>query len=433
MTRNKRGKQPLHGPPVPPKGTKKKRAVIQDSTDDEGTLPDPDPFANLSPELAGVMKFFKTAMEKQEKAIEDQNEKLDDFISSSATQAVPVPQPGPQPGPSSGPTAPQASSSSSNAVPLSQAPVAVPSGLQPVVSVGRGRGKTGPVLPPPPPPPPVGELGNSLLSSLGQFDDVLDNLDNTDVNMDDPDPDDQMDSSIPIGSLLEDSTEANVTSIFSIPTPSSSVFGENYLQQEIGVDNIREALIEKEEGKMSSPDKKRLIRVLMEVKFVWMDLVKALALSLHMRPLSHIMTMVNQLGPAEAAKRWDSGQLSLKKHVDGLSEKIRVELSHVYIANCKVRNKFGFGLVDNIIKNRDLQILTKDEMVKFEKAVATMNRAKNQDKGKKSKGKNPGKNARKSGKGQKPDSGDKPKFPKCPDCGKIGHVKGDAKCKAPAP
>ena len=107
----------------------------------------------------------------------------------------------------------------------------------------------------------------------------------------DPPPKDSQtgDNHVPFGNLLEDPSKiAESTSIFSTPTPSSAVLGDDYLQQEIGVDNIREALIEKEEGKMSSPDKKRLIRVLMEVKFVWSDLIKTLALSLQMRPLNHI-------------------------------------------------------------------------------------------------------------------------------------------------
>ena len=292
----------------------------------------------------------------------------------------------------------------------------------------------------PPPPPPV-NVGTTLLKDIDQFEDAVadgnnNNVDmvDTDDTMDDdvadPDPVDAVDNKIPFGNLLQDQSTSSATSIFSAPIPSSAVLGGDYLQQEIGVDNIREAHIEKEEGKMSSPDKKRLIRVLMEIKFVWSDLIKALALSLQMRPLNHIMTLVSQLGATKAMERWDSEQLGLKKHVDSLSEKIRVELSHVYIANCKVRNKFGFGLVDNIIKNKDLKILTKDELADFEKAVTIMNKSKTQDKGKKSRGKNPGKNARK---GKKPDLNDKPKFPKCPDCGKIGHVKGDAKCKAPSP
>ena len=175
-----------------------------------------------------------------------------------------------------------------------------------------------------------------------------DDPDEEDVQIDIPIPE------VPLGNLLQDLKLVNAPeTIFSKPTPSSMVLGEDYLKQEIGVDNIRESLIKKEEGKMSSPDKKRLIRVLMETKFVWSDLVKALALSLQMRPLTHIVTLVNQLGPEAALERWEANQQSLKVHVDALSEKSSSPTSTLPIA--KSETSSGLDWLTTSLKIKTLK------------------------------------------------------------------------------
>ena len=74
---------------------------------------------------------------------------------------------------------------------------------------------------------------------------------------------------------------------------------------------FRESQIKDAEGKMSSNDKKRLVRLLMETNFFCEDLKYVLRYSLPMRSLGELAALINVKGlPAASASKILEGYIS---------------------------------------------------------------------------------------------------------------------------
>ena len=214
--------------------------------------------------------------------------------------------------------------------------------------------------------------------------------------------------------------------LFQAPALASSVMGPAYSTGGATMSTFRESQIKEAEGLMSSNDKKRLVRLLMETNYFCEDLKYTLRYSLTMRSLGELATLINTKGLPEAQSFFEASQEKVKEGLDRISEKLRHEIGNVHLANDKA-NPHGFAAVDKMKSMATLEsVTTKEQRDLWVKACSSLDKTKTQRK-RKSHGNRDANRKRKRGGGNQ---GGRPALPTCAVCGKAGHVAGDAKCRA---
>ena len=218
---------------------------------------------------------------------------------------------------------------------------------------------------------------------------------------------------------------------------TSSIMGPEFCEEKSEVDTSRLARISTEQSKMNTPEKRRMIRVFMELQFLVQDLSKSLSRGLFMRDFDHIATLVNsELDPPQYEFVWAKHQLAVKAFLVRVRQKLVDEIGTLWAINDPTI-KHGFAATARHQYNQDMERLIpsriKDGVRQadntLEKAKASQGKKRGGGSGRGGRGGSKAKRGR-----HQPDSGRKPMFPKCAACNKMGHVAGDQKCKAgPAP
>ena len=217
--------------------------------------------------------------------------------------------------------------------------------------------------------------------------------------------------------------------LFPSASAGSSVMGPAYSTGGATMATFRESQIKEAEGLMSSNDKKRLVRLLMETSYFCEDLKYTMRYSLPMRSLGELAALINSKGLAEATTIFEESQEKVRAAVDKVSEKIRHETSLVHLANDK-SNPHGFAAVDKMKALANLEaVTTKETRDLWTKACSSLDKSKNARK-RGGHGNRAANKKRKRGGGGGGGGGARPALPTCAVCGKLGHVAGDARCKA---
>ena len=242
-------------------------------------------------------------------------------------------------------------------------------------------------------------------------------------NEDEDDEEDGLDSEEEeqlLNQILKNQAAAkDPTALVEQPEVTSEVMGMEYLTKSCDVASIRDGKIVAAQSQMSSPDKKRTCRMIMMMEFAFADLAHTMAKSALMFPYGKAMKMALMKDQELASGLWKEEQNLVKARLDALREIIKREKAHLYLANDKTVNKHGYATIDQMEKMEELEkFTTKEQREAFKVASAQMDRVQGASK----KRKRPGR------KGGKPDPKKKPVFAKCADCGRNGHLAGDAKC-----
>ena len=167
----------------------------------------------------------------------------------------------------------------------------------------------------------------------------------------------------------------------------------------------------------------------METGFFFEDVKSTMAYSLPMRSLSDLVALANSKGMAEASRLFEESQKNVKATLDLLGAKIDHEVGLVHLANDKA-NTHGFAAIDRMKSNARLESLVpKETRDLWSKSCSQLDKSKIQRK-RKSHGDRSANKKRKSA--TRPSGANKPNLPTCADCGKVGHLRGDAKCKSAA-
>ena len=216
------------------------------------------------------------------------------------------------------------------------------------------------------------------------------------------------------------------TGLFSAPALSSSALGPSYSTGGATMATFRESQIKDAEGLMSSNDKKRLVRLLMESNYFCEDLKYTLRYSLPMRSLSDLAALINSKGLPEATKYFKDSQEKIRGALDNLSSKLTHELGLVHLANDK-SNGHGFAAIDKMKTFTNLEaVTTKEQRDLWSKACSSLDKTRTQRK----RGSHGNRSANKKRKRGGGNPGARPALPTCAACNKPGHVAGDARCKA---
>ena len=211
---------------------------------------------------------------------------------------------------------------------------------------------------------------------------------------------------------------------FQMPQVASKVMGPQYARGDAATAACRESKVKEAEAVMTSNDKKRLVRLLMETNNFCEDASDAFDASLCMRPLGDLVTLANTKGLEAASEAFDRSQQQVSGVIKKIAEKIKFELGLVYLANDK-NNPHGFAAIDRMKSDATLELFTtKDTRDQWQKACSSLDKTKNQRK-RKSHGDRQANKRRK-----RANAANKPALPTCANCGKVGHVAGDARCKA---
>ena len=211
---------------------------------------------------------------------------------------------------------------------------------------------------------------------------------------------------------------------FQMSHAASKVMGPQYALGDAATTACRESKVKEAEALMSSNDKKRLVRLLMETNNFCEDASNAFSDSLCNRPLSDLMVLVNSKGLEAASAAFERSRERVNGVLARLAEKLKYELGLVYLANDK-NNPHGFAAIDRMKSDATLELFTtKDTRDQWQKACSSLDKSKNQRK-RKSHGDRQANKRRK-----RANAAAKPALPTCAACGKPGHVAGDARCKA---
>ena len=212
--------------------------------------------------------------------------------------------------------------------------------------------------------------------------------------------------------------------LFQAPAINSAVMGPSYSTGGATMATFRESQIKEAESSMSSNDKKRLVRLLMETNYFCEDLKYLLRYALPMRSLGELASMINTKGLKTASDLFEASQEKIKGAVDTVSEKLKHELGLVHLANDK-SNNHGFAAIDKMKSLSTLEAVTsKEQRDLWNKACSSLDKMRTQRK-RKGHGNRDANRKRKRG-----NAGARPALPTCAACNKAGHVAGDAKCKA---
>ena len=211
----------------------------------------------------------------------------------------------------------------------------------------------------------------------------------------------------------------------------SAVLGPAYSTGGATMAAFRESKIKEAENLMSSNDKKRLVRLLMESDYFCEDLKYTLTYSLPMRSLEELVSIINTKGMPSANTLFEQSQEKVRLAVETLGAKLRHELGLIYLANDK-GNAHGFETIDKMKSWAAVEAVTsKETRDQWSKACASLDKTRNQRKRKGHGNRDANKRRRRNNNNN---GNNRPALPKCAACGKAGHVAGDARCRAaPAP
>ena len=140
-------------------------------------------------------------------------------------------------------------------------------------------------------------------------------------------------------------------------------------------------------------------------------------------PFQDLVTLANTKGMDVAAAAFQQSQDWVTSVLERLAEKLRYELGLVYLANDK-NNPHGFAAIDRMKSDATLELFTsKDTRDQWQKACSSLDKTKTRKR--KSHG-----DRQANRRLKKANAAAKPALPTCAACGKLGHVAGDARCKA---
>ena len=218
-------------------------------------------------------------------------------------------------------------------------------------------------------------------------------------------------------------------SLSTLPQASfSNVMGPEYFAVNHN-DGGLEYRIRDAESRMHSADRKRQIRLLMNLQAVHDNVIKTVATGLGMRTFGDLCAMHASEGDVGFAASWMGSQMAVRESLDKLESEIKREISLLNLANDK-GNKHGFGILTRM---NELQVLEstvpKPDWDLYLRAQSSMNQLKAS---RPKRGRGGGGGGGRGGKRSRPNSAKQPKFPQCAICGQKGHVAGDAACKAAA-
>ena len=238
---------------------------------------------------------------------------------------------------------------------------------------------------------------------------------------DSPDDDDDDDDAL-VEEMLDASNAGAPSSLgaFQMPQVASKVMGPQYAMGNAASASFRESKVKEAESLMSSNDKKRLVRLLMETNNFCEDVDSAFSASLCKRPLGDLLVLANSKGLEAASAAFQESQDRVTGVIQRLAEKLRFELGLVYLANDK-NNPHGFAAIDKMKSDATLELFTdKYTRDQWSKACSSLDKVKNNRKRKSHGDRNANRRRKKANAGQKP------ALPTCAACGKVGHVAGDA-------
>ena len=219
----------------------------------------------------------------------------------------------------------------------------------------------------------------------------------------------------------------NLSAIHPPPQLTSEVMGARHLAQGCEVDDLRDSRISALQATMNSPDKKRLARYLATLSFSLSDAMAVLTRSALMFPFRDVATLARSKNRVEMEDLWQKDQELVCASLESLQEKLRGYTAHLHLANDKMVNPYWFATVDRMEHAGDLEkVATKAEMEAFKAALT----AQDKSAANKKKRARPAKNNNGKNKKRKANADNKPQFARCAACNKLGHVEGDARCKA---
>ena len=198
------------------------------------------------------------------------------------------------------------------------------------------------------------------------------------------------------------------------------------MTQACEIETLRGSTITALESTMSSPDKKRLARYLSTLSFAFSDIMAVITRSAMMFPFPKLAVLARATDQAKARELWQQDQLLVRSALETMKEKLRTLNSHLQLANDKALNPYGFATIDRMEKFAEVEkVATKAELEAFKTALVAQDKA-NAGKKKRSR---PAKNKNGNNK-RRGNANNNPDFPRCKACNKLGHLEGDARCKA---
>ena len=220
----------------------------------------------------------------------------------------------------------------------------------------------------------------------------------------------------------------NPSAIHPPPQVTSEVMGGRHLVQDCDVDTLRESKIISLQSSMTSPDKKRLARYLSVLQYAFADIRAVLARSAMMFPFRDIEVLARASDRQQVRDLWRRDQELVNTSLNAMEEKLRGLTAHLHLANDKALNPYGFATIDRMEKMAVMEkVATKSELESFKQALAAQDKASTAAKRKRTR---PAKNQNGRNKKNKPNHNNQPDLARCKACNKLGHVEGDARCKA---
>ena len=220
----------------------------------------------------------------------------------------------------------------------------------------------------------------------------------------------------------------NTSAIHPPQQVTSEVMGAENLVQDCDIDSIRDSKILALQSTMTSPDKKRLARYLSSLSYSLADISAVLARSALMFPFRDLMTLARAKDPQQVEDLWRRDQELVGASVVAMREKLRGLTAHLHLANDKAINPYGFATIDRMEKMADMEkVATKGEIDAFKQALVAQDKAAATTKKRRAR---PAKNQNGKNKRNRPNPNNQPDLARCQACNKLGHVAGDARCKA---
>ena len=220
----------------------------------------------------------------------------------------------------------------------------------------------------------------------------------------------------------------NPSAIHPPPQVTSEVMGASNLIQDCDVDTLRDSKIVALQSSMTSPDKKRLARYLSTLSYSLADIRSVIARSAMMFPFRDLATLARASDRQQVEDLWRRDQELVSASLDSMQEKLRGLTAHLHLANDKALNPYGFATIDRMEKMVEMEkVATKGEIDAFKQALITQDKANASSKRKRSR---PANNKNGRNKKNKPNPNSQPDLARCAACNKLGHVAGDARCKA---
>ena len=146
-----------------------------------------------------------------------------------------------------------------------------------------------------------------------------------------------------------------------------------------------------------------------------------------MFPFKDVAVLARGKDQKQMEDLWWDDQVLVRSALESMREKLRGFNAQLHLANDKTVNPYGFSTVDRMEQMSELEkVATKAELEAFKSALV----AQDKSTANKKKRSRPGNNKNGKNKKRKPNANNQPDFARCKACNKLGHLEGDARCKA---